>query len=118
MRSRMHLAATEAEDFITNSEDNDNYMYGDHTNEQVVQVNEKVMCRSRFVIFMNSGPQSKTNKRARDRAGSRIPTTVLKRVMQKRKKVRTTLQKHFQKSVQNHQYFISILTEKALCTGG
>ena len=85
MRSRMHLAATEAEDFITNSEDNDNYMYGDHTNEQVVQVNEKVMCRSRFVIFMNSGPQSKANKRARDRAGSRIPTTVLKRVMQKRK---------------------------------
>ena len=63
MRSRMHLAATEAEDFITNSEDNDNYMYGDHTNEQVVQVNEKVMCRSRFVIFMNSGPQSKANKR-------------------------------------------------------
>lgn len=92
---------------MTNSEDNDNY--GDHTNEQVVQVNEKAMCRSRFDIFMNSGSQNNANKRARDRAVSRISRTVLKRVMEKSKKVRTTLRKHFQKSVPKssrlHKYF-------------
>ena len=40
------------------------------------------MCRSRFDIFMNSGQQINVNKRARGRAVSRIPTTVLKRVME------------------------------------
>ena len=92
---------------MTNSEDTDNY--GDQTNEQVVQVNEKIMCRTLFDIFMNSGPQSNANKRARDRAVSRIPTTVLKRVMEKSNKVRTTLWKYFQKSVPKspdlHKYF-------------
>lgn len=89
---------------MTNSEDTDNY--GDQKNEQVVQVNEKIMCRFRFDIFINSG---NANKRARNRAVSRIPTTVLKRVMEKSKKVRTTLRKHFQKSVPKssiiHKYF-------------
>ena len=94
---------TQVEDLMTNSEDSDNY--GDKKNEQVVQVNEK-MCRFRFDIFINSGPQLGS---ATNRAVSRIPTTVLKRVMEKSKKVRNTLQKHFQKSVSKssiiHKYF-------------
>ena len=52
----------QAEDLMTNSEDSDNY--GDQTNEQVLQMNEKIMCRSRFDIFMKSEPQSNANKRA------------------------------------------------------
>lgn len=83
-----------------------------------MQVNEKIMCRSRFDIFMNLGPQSNANKRARDRALSRIPTTVLKCVMEKSKKVRTTLRKHFQKSVPKSSRLHKYLTEKALYTSG
>ena len=55
---------------MTISEDSDNY--GDQTNEQVVQMNAKIMCRSHFDIFMNSVPQSNANKKARDRAQWRI----------------------------------------------
>lgn len=61
VKSNASLLATQAEYLMTNSEDIDNY--GDHTNEQAVQVNEKVMCRSRFDSFMNSGPQTNANKR-------------------------------------------------------
>lgn len=103
---------TQAENFMTNSEDTDNY--GDQTNKPVVEVNEKIICRSRFDIFMNSSPQSNANKRARDRAVSRIPTTVLKRVMEKSKKVRSTLRKHFQKSVPKSSRLLKYFNSKSI----
>ena len=77
-----------------------------------LQVNERIMCRSLFDIFINSQQGNYIDKkqaRQRDRAPSRIPATQLKRVLRKSKKVISALRMHFHKSVPQssklHAYF-------------
>ena len=77
-----------------------------------LQVNERIMCRSLFDVFINSQQGNYIDKkqaRQRDRAPSRIPTTQLKRVLRKSKKVISALRMHFHKSVPQssklHAYF-------------
>lgn len=79
--------------------------------QTTLQVNERIMCRSLFDIFINSQQGNYIDKKRagqRDRAPSRIPTTQLKHVMRKSKKVISALRMHFHKSV-NMSNFIDAL---------
>ena len=94
-----HHSGHEEGDMTTPSDRNN----VDKANGQTkLQVNERIMCRSLFDIFINSQQGNYVNKeqaRQRDRAPSRIPTTQLKRVLRKSKKVISALRMHLHKSV-------------------
>ena len=65
-------------------------------------VNKRIICRSLFDMFINSQQGNHIDKkqaRQRDRAPSRIPTTQLKCVLRKSKKVISALRMHLHKSV-------------------
>lgn len=82
-----------------------------------LRVNERIMCRSLFDIFINSQQGNYIDKkqaRQRDRAPSRIPTTQLKHVLRKSKKVISALRMHFH----NLRNCMHILIEEVALIGG
>ena len=81
-------------------------------NEVPVKVKHKhKMCRSRFDVFVNLYQHKLF--RTRSRAVSRIPTTQIKRALQKSKKAIIKVQKHFKRVVPQSSRLHAYLSRKS-----